>query len=310
MALDDSLVKAEGKAIAGVKTVFVDVYGGQSNRGKLILVLAVLIIGVLGIWFIGKGVVGFASTPMGLAMIGLSIVAIIFYFWMRSQGVGFKSWTGGASEVALIIMVLIVYIGILDEATEIFLTILPILILGGVGWFGYKWYKAQDSRENRNGILVIVLAIIILFPVYEAYVVPMNVGTPHEIIVEVSRGDDGSWNSYAELRGFTLLKMMSTQMNPYGAVISESSHWMWLDVNTVQEVTVDTIIERNVPQETIFTDTNHRMYVSAGDTEKLWGIVHMPILSYEHYVIYDITVIVKDLGGNVLTSYHSTYETE
>ena len=310
MAIDEKLVATEQKAIGDVKTVFVETYKKQKPAGKLVMVLAILITVIVALWIIGSTMAGFMSSPLGLLMVGLSIVAVVFYFWMRQQGVGFKSITGGFLEVALILMVLIVYVGLLDTLMSAFLMMFPVIILGAIGWFGYRWWTSTDDQTQKGAVVIAVAVILIGFPLFQAFVVPYVAGEAKDLIVEIGRDSTGDWNVYAELQKPALIKTMSTSFNPYAIAIAETSNWMWTNINTKEKASVDIRIYNELGYVNIYTETGKTVYVGYNDVHTIWGIIHLPVEGYLRGERIDVVVRVYDpTSGLTLAMYNGVYYT-
>ena len=310
MAIDEKMVATEQKVIGDVKTVFVETYKKQKPAGKLIMVLAILIISVVALWLIGSAVAGFMSTALGLLMIGLSVVAVVFYFWMRQQGVGFKSITGGFLEVALILMVLIVYVGLLDALMSAFLMIFPFIILGVIAWIGYRWWTSTDDQTQKGAVVVAVAVILIGFPLFQMFIVPYTTGEVKDLIVEIGRDSTGNWNAYAELQKPAIVKTMSTSFNPYAIAIAETSNWMWTNINTQEKASVDIRIYNELGYIDIYTETGKTVYVGYNDVHTIWGIIHLPVEGYLKGERIDIVIRVYDApSGLTHAMYRGVYYT-
>ena len=307
MAIDDSLVSAEQKVIGDVKTVFLSTYQEQKPMHKMIIIVVVLVVAALILWFIGRMVVGFMHTPMGMLLIGITVMALISYLFLRSKGVGFKSWTGGAVEILMIVMFLVVYIGLLDTITGVVLMLAPILIFGGVAYIGYKWYKSTSDKYTAQGIIAMVIAFCVAVPIYQAVIVPYTVGTPVELVVDVTRDSLGDWKAHVEMHPFHVATTMTTQFNPYLMGAVELSHWMWTEANTVEKAYVDINIQIESTREVIYYETGHVIYVGMNDMETIWGAVHIPS-EYLQYINVQIRITAQVYNDDgVLTSASGIY---
>jgi len=306
LGIDDYIAQAEQKVFKGTKDVVVSYVGTQSTGRKMLLLLVVLLIGIIILWFVGSSIVGFMFTPLGMLLIGLTVVAVGIYLYLRSMGFKLKSWAGSLVEIFLILFVLIVYVGALDVLTTGFFQIFPIILFGGIIYLGYKWYKATVDKGNKalaNGIVAIFITFLIAFPIYQAYIVPYTIGQPVELEVQISRDDEGSWNIFTAMNKFSLPQTMTISFNPYLIGVAEASHFMWTEINTVDKAFVDITIQDDIMQEVIYAETGHVVYCSFEDTEIIWGVMHLPSDAFE-YIRYPFRIIVRvyDEGGITLAS--------
>jgi len=301
LGIDDYIAQTERKVFTGTKDVFVTYVGQQSTGKKLLLILVVLIIAIAILWLIGSSIVGFMFTPMGILLIVLSVLAVGIYLYIRSLGFKLKSWAGSLIEIFLIFFVLIVYVGSLDVLTQAFFQIFPLILFGGVAWFGYKWYKSTEDATLRNGIIAIILAFLIAFPVYQAYVVPYTVGQSVELEVHISRGAEGEWSVFSAMNKWSLTQTMTISFNPYVIGIAETSNFMWTQINTIDKAYVDITVQDDIQNRVIYSEVQKPIYVSNSDTEIIWGVLHLPPDAFE-YIRYPFRIIVtvSDEGGYTL----------
>jgi len=309
MAIDQKIIETEQKAMRDVKTVFVSTYKKQKPAGKFIMVLVILIIAVVALWIIGSSIAGFMSTPLGLAMIALSIIAVVFYFWMRLQGVGMKSISGGLLEVALILMVLIVYVGLLESLMEWFLMAFPLIIIGIIGWLGYKWWIVTEDVSKKGAVVLAVAVILIGFPIFQAFVVPYTIGEAKDLVIKISRDDTGEWYAYGEIMKPAFIKTMSTSFNPYANAIAETSNWMWTNINTREKASVDIRIYKELGFHDIHTEIGKTIYVGYSDVHTIWGIIHLPVEGVLRGERIDMVIRVYDQTGLTLAMYRGVYYT-
>lgn len=311
MAIDDYLIEKERTITSGMKDVAIKFYEERGTGGKMLIVLILVIIGGLALWFVGKSVVGFMFTGLGIVLIGLTIIALALYFYMRTVGFGLKSWLGGIVEILLIMFILFVYVGLLDSLMLAFFQVMPLIIIGGVGWIGYKWYKANPDHAYKNGVVAILVTFLIAFPIFEAFVVPYTVGRPVELEVQVWRDDAGNWETLALMHDFSITQTMTITANPYIVASAEISHNMWKKSSTVDKAYVSITVQDDAQQEVIYSETNHAIYVSYSDTEYIWGVIHLPT-DVEIYVHYPFKIIsrVTDVNGNVVAQWSGVYYTD
>ena len=305
MAIDDDVVIAEQSVVREVKVVV----GQQTGSTKLVLLLVAIIVGALVIWWVGSSTLGFMTTNLGFMLIGITLVAVIMWLWMRSKGIGFQSWTGGIIEVMLITMLLVVYVGALDALSSLFLSVFPILLLGLVGYAGYRWWQYEKRENVKKGILALVITFIIAFPVYNALIVPYTTGTPMEMEIVVSRDSHGAWNVYGEIHPMSFTNTMSTQLNPYAIAMVETSGWMWTSIDTTEKAYLYITISDDSKNEVVYSEIRHPVYVGNEDSESVWGIFHLPPEDARHYVPYRMLIQLKDDGGVVLSAWSYIYRT-
>lgn len=299
---DTKIVEMESKTIGQAKDILFSTYQSQSSRNKLIIVIAVLIVIGLIIWFIGRNVAGLMTTPLGIMLLVITIISVGLYLFMRSKGVGFKSLSGGFIEVILIMFLLMVYMGSLDYLQEIFLQFFPIILLAMIGWVGYRWWTSTDDATTKQGVAILIVCILIGFPLFEAFVVPYTTGQPLSINAEISRDDTGKWYCFVEMKKYTFLQSMSTQLNPYAISIAETSNWMWSSGNTQEKAYVDIKVVRESPPDTIFSETHKSIYVGYNDNEGIFAMARLPVQTYEHYIGYVVSIRVYNDGGITLAS--------
>ena len=308
-SIDEKLITTEQKVVGDVKTIIMDAYQEQTPHGKLAFILIAVLIIALIIWVVGHTTLGFMYTPLGILLIGLTVVAVIVFAYMRSKGVGLQSWSGGIVTVLLVVVLFVVYIGLLGAITETVLMFAPFLIIGSVAFIAYSWYKHMRETDPAlaNGIIAMGITFCVVFPVYQAFVVPYTLGTPVQIKIDVMKGGDGTWTVYTEMSRMQFVTTMNTQFNPYMIATVEFSNWMWSEINTVEKVYVDITVQHDSTRSVIYTERGHVVYVGDNSMKSIWGVIHLPPES-EMYIReqYRIVAQVYNLDG-ILETWSGVY---
>jgi hypothetical protein len=277
---------------------------GGSPWGWLVI-LIMLLIGVAILWWIGQTVVGFFMTALGMLCIVLFICAIGLYGYLRWAGLPQMKGSIGAICIVLLIMLgLFIFVGLSDEMTGFFFTIMPIVALGGLGFIMFKGVQRIEDPNLKTFAVIAVVALVISIPVMEMFVVPKTFGTPLEVKVSIKRNDVGAWSCLGTLGKYQPIQTMTTSLSPYYIISAEASHLMWTEIGTVQKVYVDIIVQKHTGEEGIlYREIGKPVYIALDDNVDIWGMVRIPF--QPHYAEYQLDARVMDAGG--ITLAHTTF---
>lgn len=229
-------VKSTGKSLGReAKSVIVQNYVAMSPKGKLatifIVLLVLLIIGILILYAIGYavvGIVGFFTTPYGIAVLILLMLSVGLYIYLKASGViGKEKWYVSILMIGVFMFMLIIFIGVLPMLEEAFISIFPFLIIGALIYGAYIFVKHLPDRGTKTIATIIIIALIVLIPISQIFIVPAVYGHPMRYDAYIVKGENGEIQTKVSGGEWSMFMSATTTFNPFGATVYETSRQMW-----------------------------------------------------------------------------------
>ena len=227
-----SKIKKGAKWYAGQsKTVFTNTYQSAPVQGKALILLVILILAIIVLYAIGMavtGVVGFFTSAYGIAVLIFLVLAVGLYMYLKMSGViDPKKWYISLIMIGVIFFMLIVFVGAMPFLQETFIELFPFILIGAVGYGAYKFIRGISNDANRTIAIIITIAIVILVPISQMFIVPAVYGHPMRVDAYIMR--DSSGDIHAKITGgeWGMFLSATTTLNPMGATIYGTSRTMW-----------------------------------------------------------------------------------
>jgi len=300
------VAKSVGKESA---TVFIQNYSSLPPQGKLGVLFAVfLVILIIVVWMIyaiGSAVtsiVGFFGTPYGIAILILLVIAVGIYLYLKMSGIiGDEKWYVSVLMIAVIMFLIVIFIGVLPMLEEAFITAFPFLLIGAFIYGAYLFIKHLPDRETKMIATIIIATIVILIPVSQIFIVPAVYGHPMRYDAYIVRGEDGKIDTKISSGEWGVFMSATTTLNTFGATVYETSREMWYMGD--YEKYYYTITITDYYGKVLFKKEMAQTYLTKGDYVHDVGLYYLPNARY-----YDILIQITVYDSNLAPIAHNSAE--
>lgn len=302
------LAKEYGKKGATyIKELTINEYKSHTI-GFIIVALILMIIGIIFVWWSVHKIVGFFSTPMGMVVLFMFIIAIALYLYLRAIGLKLNGWIGATIEISLLFLGIFFFVGFNQALAHLFMAIMPIVVIGALVYFFYEGLKEIKDENVRAFAIVMAIVLIVVIVIANAFVVPYIYGEQKILQVDLINTERPSspLNVAIYLNDPYSSMTLTNSINPYIVGTYDIAHAMW--VFNYKQYSLDVKVVDNVNNyRTIYTAHDKVVYVpdKEGGKASFYTVLRFPVLRQPEYD-YTIYIYIYDLNHNLVyqTTYH------
>lgn len=259
--------------------------------GLAIIFVLLLIVGIG--YIIGFNEVDYWRTTAGISLlIVLGVAFAIYIVLVATKSIQFNNTWTALATILLIFLGIFIFIGVLPSLQKIAITLIPYVLLFGIGYLIYTFGKKLEP-ESRIYLSVGIIVMIVAVPMFHIFVAPSFVGEPAEIEIVVSVDNNGLVDIDPYFYFSSIVRTTTYTFNPYAIALTEASKYMWYSAGEMNKYYVDIKVDDMYQDKIIYEEHNKEIYLNNGQSDTIWGAFRLDTYEIDEYK-YRLVVDIYD----------------